>query len=217
MTHLKIVIGGQLIESQGWSIGITTRAPSGFSPSDLATGAQQAYADFLSAAWSTAASGTVPLSSFIGTAGNVAGAKVYFYSTGATQALGVGASSGAAVAGTNTVSSPPQCALVASLLSGYGGRDNRGRIYVPHVGRAVGTTGRSNVVPVQFATTIANWLSLMRTRSINGQPTIPIIGSANGAGLDITQVRADNVVDTQRRRRDKISPTLTGSANLIVG
>ena len=217
MSHARIVIGGTLGGSQGWSIGITVQQDEAPTPNQAQAYAAQAYADFLSAAWNTSATGAAPIKNLVSTSGNVTGARVYFYPTGSTTASVSGVSTASPQGGVGTATNPPQTALVVSLLSGFPGRHNRGRIYLPLLTSGVDSNLRwsGNVQPV--AVSIANWLSLVRTRALTDTPTAPIVGGATATNVAISTVRVDNVLDTQRRRRDKISATATGVASLIVG
>lgn len=217
MAYLRLSVVGTLQGNQTWSFSIATNAPASTTAGDVAAYAVQAYTDFLSAAWNTSATGTVALKTLVLSADSVTGVRAYWHANDAGPASITGASTAAAVAGTGISPSPPQCALVASLLTGFSGRSNRGRIYLPYTGGGVAATGRASKDPGQVATTVANWLSLVRTRSLGATATLPIVHGVNGNGFPITAVRVDNVVDTQRRRRDKITATATGNAGLVVG
>lgn len=220
MAVARLTIGGTLIANQRWSIGVSlvqSGALTTPSAAEMGSFAQQAYADFLSAAWNTAASGAQALNAVVGSASNVDQARAYFYGTSSTAQV-VGQSTGAAVPGATSRTQPGQVAIVCSLLTGLAGRSNRGRLYLPNGTINTGADGNLSTALLQgIANSIANWLSLLRTRSLGGSTVIPVVASATGPGVPITTVRVDSVADTQRRRRDKIAPTVTRTASLIVG
>lgn len=219
-THMKAVVYGTLASGvQGWSIGINLLGPSGYPVGDPAinAAAQQLYADFLSAGWSTATSGAVALAGLAGTEAKVDGVRLYGYSGNFTVAAVVGQSTGASVPGTGATVMPPQTALVCTLRTGLAGRARQGRIYLPHQVGGMTTGGQTSRNVGQVATSVANVLSLWRTRTYNGSNLVPIVAGATAGQLEVTAVTVDNVLDTQRRRRDKVKATTTGRAALVVG
>lgn len=129
---------------------------------------------------------------------------VYAYPTGGPLSSFIGESSIASGAGTATGKDlPVQCALVVTLLTGLPGRRRRGRMYWP----------------LNQATLVTNQLSLAQITSIveaqeswfNDLQTLttafaPVVLSQVGAGstAPVTALRADTIVDIQRRRSDKV-------------
>lgn len=221
MVVARFTIGGQLIANQRWSIGfsiVQSGAVQTPTAVEMGTFAQQVYADWISAAWSTTTSGAQALAAIAGSASTVDQCRAYFYG-GQQTAIVVGSSSGAAVPGTTTRTQPGQVAIVASLLTGLAGRANRGRVYLPNGTVSTGADGNLATATLQgIANSIANFLSLVRTRSLGGSTVIPVVaGATTIGGPAITTVRVDSVADTQRRRRDQIAPTVTRTASLVVG
>lgn len=104
--------------------------------------------------------------------------------------------------------------LVASTLTGLPGRSNRGRMYVPATG-APCTTGHVFTTPscTAVSTSIAGWLSALNASQIGSRALRAIVPANRDFAAAITQVAADNVPDTQRRRSDKIAPT----ARIVTG
>lgn len=223
MARYRVTFGGRLVAAQRWSIGFSffdgqedATVPSA---PIMAAFAQQMYADFISAAWSTATAPATPISARISTDGNLDQCRAYAYAvTGAATAGTVGVSTGAAVAGTSAPTMPPQVAIVASLRSDFPGRSNRGRVYIPNRTAVLSANGQVTAsVCTGVATAIANFLSLARTRTINGRPIIPIVDSSTTTDSEIVRVTVDSVLDTQRRRRDKLVAETVASAPLVVG
>lgn len=113
---------------------------------------------------------------------------------------------------------PPQCSMVATLWSGQTlGRANYGRLYLPHTqGSNTATSPYVNTATCgNIADGVKAWLDLA-----NGyfdglsHPAALINLSAVGVGLNkaVTQVRIGNVVDTQRRRRNRLKEVYSSAA-----
>lgn len=220
MAKLKLTLGGKLVGSQRWSVGFSFGPPDAApSPSALSALATQLFTDFNTSAWSATATAATPLRGIAGIGSTLDQARIYYYPGSSTVAAVIGQSSNAAVAGINSITQAPQTALVCSLLTGFAGRNNRGRIYLPALALSVGTTtGLMNGPDVQkVAVSVANFLSLAQTRSLGGATLLPIVGSPTAPPTAISAVRVDNVLDTQRRRRDNVVPDITGLATVIAG
>jgi hypothetical protein len=92
-------------------------------------------------------------------------------------------------------------------LSDFSGRNNRGRIYIPFNGGTVGNTlVASNAHSQNLSSQIALWIGDIDAAAF-GADLMAVITSPRADAHTVTRVRVDNVVDTQRRRRDKIAPT----------
>lgn len=220
MPYAKITIGGQLAGAQRWSVGISL-APQGagepsMSPAQAGAFATQLFTDFNTTAWSTTTTGATALKDLLGTQGTLDKVRFYLYGN-QSQAQIIGESTNTAVAGTGSVKCPPQIALVATLLTGLAGASYRGRIYLPCLTYSADGSGNiATGIPALVATSLANFFSVVRTRTAGGANWIPAVSGAAGSN-PVSAVRVDNVLDTQRRRRDKIVPTARGAANVIVG
>ena len=105
---------------------------------------------------------------------------------------------------------PNQCATVVSLRTGVSGRANRGRSYLPGVGPGSLTTSGTidGGTAAAIALGIADFFTDMGTDGHN-----PVVYSrSQRAAIAVTSVVVDEVVDTQRRRRDKLIGTAHTSA-----
>lgn len=218
----KVVIGGQLNGVQNWSIGVglnfgLTTTPT---PAAMSTFAQNVYALFLSTVWNAAATPWAPQ---VGTGGNVRGCTSYWKQNPGDAAWAVtGASTGAPIVSSGTRSLAPQDALVVSLLTDFAGRKGRGRCYLPlGVATWTGVGTLVSPAPQQTATNFAAWLTAVNGTTMGGssvtcalQGALSLSFGPGGAAPPYTHVRVDNVVDTQRRRRDKITATSTGVATI---
>jgi len=110
----------------------------------------------------------------------------------------------------NTNIHPAQCAQVVTFLTTFQprGRGSRGRIYLPCPAAAVSASNGTNSLGSALATAVRTWLTAMNAVSGLG---LARIMSNIGAGLEnnITQVRGDDLPDTQRRRRRQLTSSTT--------
>lgn len=119
-------------------------------------------------------------------------------------------------AGGSTYFNALQVAVVASLRSGQTlGRANYGRMYLP-IGSLSRTSG-SPYFPASQATTIATavktWLQAVEGEvSTAGMAYEPAVMSSLGSGTTkpVTRVEVGRVMDTQRRRRNRIPELYEG-------
>lgn len=220
MPDVQVVIGGRLVASQRWSIGFCMQMIGGSTPppdTAMAALANQLYADYVATAWAATQGGGLALSTLVGSRGNLDSVRVYFHASPAADAGVIGQSTTASTAGSGSVSSPPQIAIVATLRTGIAGRRNRGRVYVPG---SAGTDSNGNATTATIqgvSLSIANFLSLAATRPLNGGTLRPVVRSATGGYYTpISAVTVDNVLDTQRRRRENIIATITASNSVTI-
>lgn len=203
MSRLRSVISGVIIAGQSWSVGLNhTSSNEAPSDADMASLANGIYDSFVA----RVASASYNLAARLPTVGDVAKCTLYWYAGDSGPAGKVGVSTHAAVPGTQTGSiHPPQCALVASLLSGLPGRNNRGRVYLPYTTGAPGTDLQASAAETtNLATSIANWIGDIDTLAF-GADLAAVVTSPRVAAPTVVTVHADSVIDTQRRRRDKLA------------
>lgn len=139
----------------------------------------------------------------------------YLYTGGSTASL-VAQNAGINTAGTGTTSPMPnQCAIVVSLLTGIPGRSTRGRAYFPGWtgDQIIASTGQlSSTSSGQLAAAWGAFLSGVKDTT-NGAPPV-VASSLHGTVTPIVQVAVDTIIDTQRRRRDKMVPTARPTATV---
>nr|CRY96131.1 hypothetical protein [uncultured prokaryote] len=217
VTILRATIGGRLAGAQRWSVGFTFGLTSVFPTPDQASAlATQLFTDFDTSVWSNVSGGASPYKGYVGTPSTLDQCRVYVKESSSAPAAIVGSSSNAAVAGTLTPAQAPQISLVVTLEDGLAGRSHKGRIYLPFRASVDDPVAGINVGRAQtLATQVANFLSLARTRGTGGVTLTPIVSSLTSTN-PITRCSVDTILDTQRRRRDKIVGTRVGT-NLIVG
>ena len=110
-----------------------------------------------------------------------------------------------------TGSLPPQCSTVISLRSGFTlGKGNYGRMFLPHhkipypAGEARASEAAAGAMAAQAVITVNQW-----TDAINEDTTailFPAIMSqaAGTPSKGVTQIGVGRVVDTQRKRRNRL-------------
>lgn len=199
--HLYIdgYLGAPGLES--WSVGIAYAGPEGEVETD-ATGLQEwatGVAAYLGSATLTG------LMSMLSTSAGITGVRTYFY-----PGPGPAAAAGEALlatprVGTGTISKPAQCAAVFTLLTGLAGRRYRGRFYWPWLGTGYQGSTMQGILITGTATDAAAMLNAMGAEAGGVVPLLPQVYSRAGDFLTpVSQVRVDNIVDTQRRRRDNL-------------
>lgn len=123
------------------------------------------------------------------------------------------AARGTAVVGTSSVVHPLQTSIVLSLRSTDSTARGKGRLYWPALGMAIDTTtARFGAAGVDnFITGMNAYLAAIRAeiRSIGGMSTASLaVWSRTTPKVSVvTTLKAGNVPDVQRRRRDKVTET----------
>lgn len=184
-----------------WSIGV---AFSGLPGAPLTTATElQSWAEDVSDALGTAT--LTGMKNLLSSSGKITAVRTYYY-PGPGPATATGATTlTSPVTGTGTISKPPQCAAVFTLLTGSAGRRNRGRFYWPWLSSGM-NTDLTGTVPGGTATEAAALLNLMATLgSVGTVELTPAVYSRAGDTLTpVSSIRVGNIHDTQRRRRDKL-------------
>lgn len=103
-------------------------------------------------------------------------------------------------------SMPPQNALVVTLYSALAGRSDRGRFYLPGPAfSSIDVNGRFLVADaLQVATSMVAAFNAARP---TGWTDIIVYSRKNRSHVTATVVSVGNIIDTQRRRRDKLLET----------
>lgn len=197
----KLVLGGTIDGVQQWSIGFTCQAQTAPSSAELST--WLADVETKVNTWWTATGGGQGLNK----AGlNLSTLTAYGYAELNTPATGQAELvKSSPLAGGMTTYAPSQCAIVCSLLTGYPGRHNRGRVYVPATTPIAGSNNRiPPTAQTNIATAMANFIKALATLTINGTTTSAVLVPSSGTSQShfVTAVSVGDVVDTQRRRRD---------------
>nr|CRY97227.1 hypothetical protein [uncultured prokaryote] len=210
--HLLITGSGQMFGGDIWSCGVRTGPPGGSTDNS----ALQTLVDTLAGRWATMFS---TLGLYIASATNLEVVQVRYVSAAGQTLQAVENRPRPAVKGNGTASLPPQCSLVASLLTNVPGRRFNGRIYLP-LSCSLMTSETGRVAPAaatQIGGAIADMLNGINTDlAAAAQDTSVSIQSTRSVGADfvfrVTSVRVGDVIDTQRRRRSALRESYTSSA-----
>lgn len=210
--HIRLSIEGTIQNTQSWSTGVSVQGPAG-----APTQAQWlAWLTDVQAAFATyhdAANGAMhAISSQV----SVKNLRAYYYPAGQTTSSGEGSVT-SPFTGPDSAVLPAQCSVVHSLRTASTSRHGRGRMYIPALAAPMSsaTLRLGTGVAGPYATALAAFLSSIGGLAIDSVPTAPVIAPRGaGALIPIVTVQVDNVIDTQRNRRNKILYTDRGIANL---
>lgn len=100
---------------------------------------------------------------------------------------------------------PPQCSIVMSLRTSGAGRSQRGRFYLPGLGTSqVSSTGRLiSTERAAFVDPFKTYVDAMMAAITDLH--LSVYSRKLGSGDDVLKVDMGDVIDTQRRRRNKLS------------
>lgn len=200
----RIIISGNLPDGEQWSTGIAFSGLTG--PgfyddfNDLQTWANAIKTDVISGAWGSALMGALSAN------GNVQLITVQTLDADGTLELSA-ESPRDLKTGTGTAGLPHQAAVVLSSRSGRPGRSFRGRNYWPAIGVGLAST-TLKIDPSNAASLATDWkdvLNLMKLDQPGTLELVPVIWSPKlGTGIRVETITVGDVVDTQRRRRNRV-------------
>lgn len=139
---------------------------------------------------------------------------VYHYAAGGTVATYIGRFDlSPATVGNGPRPLPNQCTLVLSLRSGYNGRRNRGRMYLPLTSATLEASGQIDSGTLQQLVPLwAAGFDQIRSQGLGHLSVVSAVGSTDRI---ITEILMDSRVDIQRRRANsegvesRVTATLT--------
>jgi len=113
------------------------------------------------------------------------------------------------VSGTGTAFMPAQAAFVTSLRTDTPGPSGRGRLYWPCVGMSISSSLRiNNPSTTTLNTAMKTYLTAIRAALVAGVPgavyDLAVRSRKTGTSPHVTRLQIGDVVDTQRRRRDRM-------------
>jgi len=122
-----------------------------------------------------------------------------------------------AAVGSGTVRMPAQSAIVLSIRTNTTGGSGRGRLYWPAMGATIDASSKfTTPTPANFAADFKAYLLGIRSDLAASFPTIGFDLAVRSTLTKTTphavRVQVGSVVDTQRRRRDKIIESYTALA-----
>lgn len=200
---LRIVATGSLPSGEVWNTGFwLVPATPITSIDDLLLDMavpQTAWNTFWAATASLRSAGT-PASQLLG----------YYYAGGESggKATYSGAVPLTANDGTGLPRMPDQVAIVASLRTGLAGRSFRGRMYLPINNMTLGADGQMGSAT---GTLICNAVGAMLDACASSSLVPNVVSATQSTQQPITLISMDTVLDTQRRRRNKIKPDATAT------
>lgn len=210
MAFIKVVIRGTLPGSEVWSCGLAF-------VSDGLTSAPISQTDMNELATDISAIDVPPsLRALMSTSAAVIGARVEQRSAGGQLiSVGEGARSTPLV-GTGQATKPAQCAMVISLRTPVPGRSGRGRVYWPAIGAAmVPTSLRMTMQTVEesidaFRTYTRAMRTAIDTTLGSGNSVLAVRSERQQVEHWVSVIEGGDVIDTQRRRRDKLVENRVG-------
>lgn len=194
------LIGGEIFEWGFWS----AEAPA----DDAAANAQ---ATAVATAYTTAiGTGTGP-HTFLSTGESIDQVRVYSYTTGGPTAQHVG-SAPLSQGGTTTATCPNQVAVVCTLQTGFSGRRNRGRCYLPCTHTSALVNGQLSSAQT---TALAQFMQKF-FQNVNSAVTQPVVvlSQVAGSANNVLTIRVDSRLDIQRRRANRQAPAFSQSETL---
>lgn len=206
----QVMIDGTLGASgqERWCVGIHYSADA---TTRMDTPAQvQAWASGIAAYLQGA---TIPgLKNLLSSSGRITAVRTYYYPpTGPAIAAGQIVLT-TPISGSGTAARPPQCTHVFTLSTGLAGRRHRGRIYWPSLAGSFDGATLKGVPPGTAVTEVADMLRSIGNAGTGSADPDPVVYSAAGDIVtEVTAVRVGDVIDTQRRRRDKLVETYSSA------
>lgn len=110
----------------------------------------------------------------------------------------------------SATSSPLDTCCVVSLLTGFSGRSNRGRVYIPRHEVCLNTNGLFANVTSDYANATATLLTNISADWGTWQPKV--VSRLLGTSEDVVSCRADQRPDVQRRRENRLAVGIISSA-----
>lgn len=201
MSYIRMSIGGTLPGGEVWSVNPVF--------SDLSSGGSAEAPQALNEAATAARALPIPaaLRTLLSTVGNVSRVRLEHRNNAGTL-MTVGESAGAPSAGTTGANKPFQTSIVLSLRTGLAGGSRRGRLYWPCLGGAISATSLrlDNPTNTVAAGAMAGYLTSLQAAintELEGEYTLAVRSPTLGLETPVTSVTCGDILDTQRRRRDK--------------
>lgn len=199
---IRLVFHGKIEGIQNWSTGVSVLASVAPAEADLAALAANAASAGVS--WWNGTGGTGGVSGLNTPDTSFLGVTAYYYPANVNAALVVAEGPVTVHPGTvNNNSLPTQTALVVSTLTGFAGRSNRGRMYLPMTGIDLTAHELTQTQCDVQASITAGLLGAIQGIAI-GAGTGNVVVAGKNVARQITAVKVDSEPDIQRRRADKI-------------
>lgn len=189
------LLGGQEIFETGYWIG---QAPG--SDADSNTLAEELAADFELNGWPS-------MQDTLKSGDYWRGVKLYSYPTGGPRATHIGLYAlPTPLAGDGAGEHPLQTCLVTTLLTGFAGRRNRGRMYWPARGADI-QGGKFTQAMVDKV--VQGWAAHFTSVNNTSRGPVVVVSPTGSARRDATLTKGDDLPDIQRRRANKLTASYT--------
>jgi len=203
MSYVRVSILGASPNGEVWSVN-PVFDPTG----EFGSTVDQTALDSAASAISLISPGAFLLTG-LSTALTITGARVEVRDDSTDDLLAISVKPRATpLVGTNTPARGPQDAMVISLRTDTPGGSGRGRLYWPFLG--IGVTTALRIHPTDQANALsgmATYLHAMESALATAFPTIgfdlAVRSRLTHTTPHVTRIQIGDVVDTQRRRRDK--------------
>lgn len=203
----KIILSGALPGNERWSTSFAVDHQTDYTVVELQNLLDQIATDFGAGGGMFAELAAVNPSSV--TLDTITG---YDYQGGTKAALQAEKTGNFLPTHTNALTLPNQVCAVASLRTGLPGRSQRGRMYLPVLACAMTATGQAATTQLDL---LADGIATsFGTLNASGFGKIVVASATTGFNNQVTEVQMDHVLDTQRRRRDKMVSTVIHSAGV---
>lgn len=209
VSYNKMVIAGTLPGGEVWSVNPCFASPGGPLITDFAN--LQTWATTVASFITTTFTTSFALGTLSSVGAPITTVTAQYFDAGnilTQQAVAPVAAQGT----TSTVKMPFQVAVVCSLRTGRPGRSFRGRLYWPAMGANVNSsTARLATPSVALVTTAFNTLLKGIENSTPGTFALDlsVVSQTSSVTTPVTQLQVGDVIDTQRRRRDREAENYT--------
>lgn len=203
VSRTRVTLNGTLgaANEESWSCGFHFTAAEVMDPTEAAAAANE-IRNRLGTAWSAAAPN---LRSLMSTRGTLRDVSVYSYANTGPAVSSANAALGTPIVGVNSATAPPQCAVVYSLLTGFAGASRRGRIYWPALAPAIDGSFKSTLARGSGLDVINTAILIQDALETFAPGAWGVYSPKLDVVTPVTSVRAGDVIDTQRRRRDALT------------
>lgn len=208
--YLRVSLGGPLLSGERWSInpGFTYQPALGTFTQGALTAAAEAVAAV-----------TIPtiLLDGLSSKGSLVDVRVEARDNTVLEGVGV-ANKTTGNTGAGNVTLTPQSAVVVSLITGNPTRHGRGRLYWPAVGYPLATdtgrlaTGKATAIAGGMKTYLRGVQDALKSGLEAGPGSalvveLQVVSKTTSQAYRVNTLRVGDVVDTQRRRRDRMPET----------
>jgi hypothetical protein len=207
-SYARVSILGAFTGGEVWSVNPV------FDPTGEFPGWNQANAD---AATTAIDALTIPSSllTLLSSSASITGCRLEVRDSATDELIGISIHArSSAVPGSAAPKLPSQAALVLSVRTDTPGASGRGRLYWPAAGAAIATTFRLNIpTSTQFVTDMKTYLTAVQGALAASFPTIgfslAVRSQTKKTTPHATRIQAGDIIDTQRRRRDRLVESYT--------